>query len=208
MPDGGSVIAMTLLRRRRRSIPGYNVMGVAKAALEATARYLAFDLGEQKIRVNMHLRRPDPARWPRWPSAASTRCSTTRRTKGPAEPQHRRRRGRQDRGLPAQRPVQRRDGGEDLRRCGVQHRRAVIPDGIRSRELEKTVIPTELRSEGSRAGIMRRIAIPRSLRAEPVRDDGSRDRRRRMHAEWSRAGPLLSPSTANSILPEMDTTRV
>ena len=33
-------------------VPGYNVMGVAKAALESTARYLAYELGEKKIRVN------------------------------------------------------------------------------------------------------------------------------------------------------------
>jgi enoyl-[acyl-carrier protein] reductase I len=33
-------------------VPGYNVMGVAKAALESCARYLAFDLGDKKIRVN------------------------------------------------------------------------------------------------------------------------------------------------------------
>lgn len=51
MPNGGSVIALTYLGAER-VIPGYNVMGVAKAALEATARYLAFDLGRKKIRVN------------------------------------------------------------------------------------------------------------------------------------------------------------
>jgi enoyl-[acyl-carrier protein] reductase I len=51
MKDGGSVIALTYLGSTQ-VIPGYNVMGVAKAALEATARYLAFDLGEKKIRVN------------------------------------------------------------------------------------------------------------------------------------------------------------
>lgn len=51
MPEGGSVIAMTYLGAER-VVPGYNVMGVAKAALEATARYLAFDLGRKKIRVN------------------------------------------------------------------------------------------------------------------------------------------------------------
>ena len=51
MPDGGSVIALTYLGSEK-VIPGYNVMGVAKAALEATARYLAFDLGSKKIRVN------------------------------------------------------------------------------------------------------------------------------------------------------------
>jgi enoyl-[acyl-carrier protein] reductase I len=51
MPNGGSIIALTYLGANQ-VIPGYNVMGVAKAALEATARYLAFDLGAKKIRVN------------------------------------------------------------------------------------------------------------------------------------------------------------
>jgi enoyl-[acyl-carrier protein] reductase I len=51
MADGGSIIAMTYLGSER-VVPGYNVMGVAKAALESTARYLAFELGEKKIRVN------------------------------------------------------------------------------------------------------------------------------------------------------------
>jgi len=51
MPAGGSMIALTYLGGEK-VIPGYNVMGVAKAALEATARYLAFDLGPKKIRVN------------------------------------------------------------------------------------------------------------------------------------------------------------
>ncbi len=51
MPDGGSIIALTYLGSEK-VVPGYNVMGVAKAALESTARYLAFDLGEKRIRVN------------------------------------------------------------------------------------------------------------------------------------------------------------
>src|SRR5256714_8162730 len=51
MPEGGSIMAMTYLGSEK-VIPGYNVMGVAKAALESTARYLAFDLGGKKIRVN------------------------------------------------------------------------------------------------------------------------------------------------------------
>lgn len=51
MADGGSIVAMTYYGAEK-VIPGYNVMGVAKAALEATARYLAFDLGPKKIRVN------------------------------------------------------------------------------------------------------------------------------------------------------------
>src|SRR5438045_2692443 len=51
MPEGGSIIAMTYLGSDK-VVPGYNVMGVAKAALESSARYLAFDLGGRKIRVN------------------------------------------------------------------------------------------------------------------------------------------------------------
>jgi enoyl-[acyl-carrier protein] reductase I len=51
MPDGGSIIALTYLGSEK-VVPGYNVMGVAKAALESSARYLAYELGEQKIRVN------------------------------------------------------------------------------------------------------------------------------------------------------------
>jgi enoyl-[acyl-carrier protein] reductase I len=51
MPNGGSIIAMTYLGSER-AVPGYNVMGVAKAALESSMRYLAAELGEKKIRVN------------------------------------------------------------------------------------------------------------------------------------------------------------
>jgi len=51
MPDGGSIVALTYLGSEK-VIPGYNIMGVAKAALEASARYLAFDLGPKRIRVN------------------------------------------------------------------------------------------------------------------------------------------------------------
>jgi enoyl-[acyl-carrier protein] reductase I len=49
--NGGSVIAMTYLGAAR-VVPHYNVMGVAKAALEASVRYLANDLGQRRIRVN------------------------------------------------------------------------------------------------------------------------------------------------------------
>jgi len=51
MKDKGSIIAMTYLGGAR-AVPGYNVMGVAKAALESSVRYLAYDLGEKQIRVN------------------------------------------------------------------------------------------------------------------------------------------------------------
>jgi enoyl-[acyl-carrier protein] reductase I len=51
MTEGGSIMTMTYYGSQK-VVPRYNVMGVAKAALEATVRYLAADLGEQKIRVN------------------------------------------------------------------------------------------------------------------------------------------------------------
>jgi enoyl-[acyl-carrier protein] reductase I len=51
MTEGGSIVAMSYYGAAK-VIPHYNVMGVAKAALEASTRYLASDLGEQKIRVN------------------------------------------------------------------------------------------------------------------------------------------------------------
>lgn len=51
MTDGGSVVAMSYYGAEK-VVPHYNVMGVAKASLEASARYLAYDLGPKKIRVN------------------------------------------------------------------------------------------------------------------------------------------------------------
>jgi enoyl-[acyl-carrier protein] reductase I len=51
MTEGGSVVTLSYLGAER-VVPGYNVMGVAKAALEATVRYLANSVGPQKIRVN------------------------------------------------------------------------------------------------------------------------------------------------------------
>jgi len=51
MSEGGSIIAMSYYGAVK-VVPHYNVMGVAKAALEASVRYLAYDLGPQKIRVN------------------------------------------------------------------------------------------------------------------------------------------------------------
>lgn len=51
MPDGGSLLTLTYYGAER-VMPHYNVMGVAKAALEASVRYLAVDLGGDNIRVN------------------------------------------------------------------------------------------------------------------------------------------------------------
>jgi enoyl-[acyl-carrier protein] reductase I len=51
MTSGGSIVTLTYYGAEK-VVPHYNVMGVAKAALEATVRYLAHDLGRQNIRVN------------------------------------------------------------------------------------------------------------------------------------------------------------
>src|SRR6185295_16380492 len=48
---GGSILTMTYLGGER-AVPHYNVMGVAKAALDASVKYLAWDLGQKNIRVN------------------------------------------------------------------------------------------------------------------------------------------------------------
>ena len=51
MTDGGSIVALTYYGGEK-SVPNYNVMGVAKSALDSSVRYLASDLGKDKIRVN------------------------------------------------------------------------------------------------------------------------------------------------------------
>lgn len=51
MGEGGSIVAMSYYGSEK-VVPHYNVMGVAKASLEASTRYLAYDLGQKKIRVN------------------------------------------------------------------------------------------------------------------------------------------------------------
>jgi len=51
MTNGGSIVAMTYYGAEK-VVPHYNVMGVAKASLEASTRYLAYDLGPKRIRVN------------------------------------------------------------------------------------------------------------------------------------------------------------
>ena len=51
MEAGGSILTMTYLGGER-AVPHYNVMGVAKAALDASVRYLAWDMGRKEIRIN------------------------------------------------------------------------------------------------------------------------------------------------------------
>ena len=51
MNEGGSIVTLTYLGSER-VLPNYNIMGVAKAALEASVRYAAVDMGKQNVRVN------------------------------------------------------------------------------------------------------------------------------------------------------------
>ena len=51
LKEGGSILTLTYLGGEK-VIPGYNLMGVCKAALDASVKYLAYDLGPKKIRVN------------------------------------------------------------------------------------------------------------------------------------------------------------
>ena len=51
MNPGGAIATMTYFGGEK-CVPGYNVMGICKAALEATVRYLAYDMGPQGVRVN------------------------------------------------------------------------------------------------------------------------------------------------------------
>src|SRR5208337_4655015 len=51
MTDGGSIITISYYGGEK-VVPGYNVMGICKAALEHSVRYLAWDLGQKRIRVN------------------------------------------------------------------------------------------------------------------------------------------------------------
>ncbi|MCA1686744.1 MAG: SDR family oxidoreductase [Planctomycetia bacterium] len=51
MPDGGSIVTLTYFGGER-VVAGYNLMGVCKSALDMAVRYLAYDLGPQKVRVN------------------------------------------------------------------------------------------------------------------------------------------------------------
>lgn len=51
MNENGAIVTLTYLGSER-VLPNYNIMGVAKAALEASVRYAAVDMGQQKVRVN------------------------------------------------------------------------------------------------------------------------------------------------------------
>ncbi len=87
MPHGGSMITLTYAGSVR-VMPNYNVMGVAKAGLEASVRYLANDYGPRGIRVNAISAGTDPharrAQASRMPATCSPTSSATRRSGAPS----------------------------------------------------------------------------------------------------------------------------
>jgi enoyl-[acyl-carrier protein] reductase I len=98
MTDGGSIVCMSYYGAEK-VVQNYNVMGVAKAALEASTRYLAADLGRHNIRVN----------------AISAGPIQLRRRKIAAQTQRQSKRSRRHRTFPRQRPFIRNHRRNDLR---------------------------------------------------------------------------------------------
>ena len=98
MRPGASILTLTYYGAEK-VVANYNVMGVAKAALEACVRYLAADLGPDGDPGQRHLAPARSGRSPRRASRASRRC-TARSTTCPAPAEHHDRRRRQGGGVP------------------------------------------------------------------------------------------------------------
>ena len=125
----GAVVTLTYMGSEK-VVPNYNVMGVAKAALEASVRYLAYDLGPEGIRVNAISAGPVKT----LAAAGIAGFRDMLRLAGeraPPQAQRRARRDRQDGRLSRERPGERRDRGNHPRRCGLQRDGHVSPAPIR-----------------------------------------------------------------------------
>ena len=111
---GGAIVTMTYLGGER-AIPGYNVMGVAKAALDASMRYLAADLGPKNIRVNAISAGPVRTLAARG-IAGFSEMEGVIAERAPLQARDRRRRRRPGRALPALADGLERDRDDPLRR--------------------------------------------------------------------------------------------
>ena len=122
MTDGGSILTLTYYGAEK-VMPHYNVMGVAKAALEASVRYLAVDLGKQRHPRQRHLVGPDQdARRRRRHRRLPLHPEVERIQRAAAQDRHHRG-GRRRRALSALRPVPRRDRRNPPRRFRLSRRR-------------------------------------------------------------------------------------
>ena len=111
LADNAAIATMTYFGGEK-AVPGYNVMGICKAALDSIVKYLAFDLGPRGIRVNARQRRPD-AHAGR-PRRRRRRHAGLLREDGAAGPQHHARRSGPHRRVPA---VQRCPTASPARSC-------------------------------------------------------------------------------------------
>ena len=120
MPSGGAMLTLTF-GGSTRVVPNYNVMGVAKAALEASVRYLAADYGPDNIRINAIS--AGPVRTLAGAGIADARFMFNfQRDHSPLRRSVTIENIGGDRGLSAFGPVGRGDGRGPLRRRGLQHR--------------------------------------------------------------------------------------
>ncbi len=119
MPSGGAMLTLTF-GGSERVVPNYNVMGVAKAALEASVRYLAADFGPDNIRVNAIS--AGPVRTLAGAGVTDARFHVQFPTRSCASQTKRHyREYRWLRALPALKLVGRRDRGGAFRRCRLQY---------------------------------------------------------------------------------------
>ena len=119
MTEGGSIVTMSYYGAEK-VVSNYNVMGVAKAALEASTRYLAADLGKNNIRVNAISAGPINTLSARGVKNMGSLLELCRR-KIASETQRSGERGRQHRTFPGERYVVRHHRRNDLRRLRIQH---------------------------------------------------------------------------------------
>ncbi len=119
MTDGGSIMTLTYYGAEK-VVPKYNVMGVAKAALEASVRYLAYDLGKNKIRVNAISAGPIKTLAARGISGLGDMLSA-HASRAPSATQCGCEGGRHDGRLPGQRRRQRNHRRNHLRGLRIQH---------------------------------------------------------------------------------------
>ena len=114
---GGSILTMTYLGGER-AVPHYNVMGVAKATLDSSVQYLAWDLGQKNIRVNAISAGPVRTLAARSIAGFPTMEAIVEE-RSPLHRHDRRRRRRRRRGVPALGRGEERDRDDALRRLGV-----------------------------------------------------------------------------------------
>ena len=113
MTDGGSILTLTYYGSVK-AVPNYNVMGIAKAALESSVRYLALDLGPSRIRINGIS--AGPIKTLAAAGVSGLRSILERRPSAPRSAATSTRRRREGGGIPALGPVVRGHGRDPLRR--------------------------------------------------------------------------------------------